>query len=108
MFFRSKAEGCFHLMLPLIAFGVRHSVSSFFAGMGKLMLMCVIAGVLLFLASHSGDIRRRLLSCFKSICLYLFEPFRKVGLSMPRKASLTLPRMPRLTLRFQLPPPISL
>ncbi len=108
MFFRSKFDTCFHLLLPLIAFGVRHSVSSFFAGIGKLMLMFVIAGLLLFLAAHSVDICRRLVSCFKSICLYLFEPSSKVGLAIPRKASLTLPRTPRLTLRFQLPPPSAL
>jgi hypothetical protein len=108
MFFRSKFETCLHLLLPLIAFGVRHSVSSLFAGIGKLMLMFLIAGLLLFLAAHSGDICRRLIACFESICLYLFEPSIKVGLAMPPKASLTIPRTPRLPLRFQLPPPSSL
>jgi hypothetical protein len=108
MFFRSKFETCLHLLLPLIAFGVRHSVFTLFAGIGKVMLMFLIAGLLLFLAAHSGDICRRLIACFESICVYLFEPSVTVGLATPRKASLTLPRTPRLPLRFQLPPPISL
>ena len=108
MFSRSKFETCFHLLFPLIAFGVKHSVSSFFVGFDKLLLICAVAGLLMFLASHSGDICRRLIACVESICLYVFEPSRKAGLSMPQEASLTLPWAPRLRLVFQLPPPISL
>ena len=108
MFSRSKFDTCFHLLLPLIAFGVKHSVSSFFVGVDKLLLLCAVAGLLMFLASHSEDICRRLTAYVESVCLYVFEPSRKAGLSMPQEASLTLPWAPRLRLIFQLPPPISL
>ena len=108
MFSRSKFDTCFHLLLALIAFGVKHSVSSFFAGIGKLVLLCAVAGLLMFLASHSGDICRRFIACVESLCLYVFEPTRKAGLPMPQEASLTLPWAPRLRLSFQLPPPSSL
>lgn len=107
MFSRSKFEPCFHLLLTLIAFGVRHSVSSFFVGVGRLILMLAVASLLVFLAAHSGDIYRQLIARFTPIRLYVFEPSCKVGPAMPRGTSLTLPRTPRLPLRFQLPPPSS-
>jgi hypothetical protein len=108
MFSRSKFDTCFHLLLPLIAFGVKHSVSSFFVGVDKLLLLCAVAGLLMFLASHSEDICRQLIAYVESVCLYVFEPAGKAGLSMPQEASLTLPWAPRLRLSFQLPPPSSL
>ena len=108
MFSRSKFDTCFHLLFPLIAFGVKHSVSSFFVGVDKLLLLCAVAGLLMFLASHSEDICRQLIGYVESVCLYVFEPARKAGLSMPQEASLTLPWAPRLRLSFQLPPPSSL
>jgi hypothetical protein len=107
MFLRSKFETCFHLLLTVIAFGVRHSVSSLFVGIGKLMFMLAIAGLLIFLAAHSGEIYRRLLACIKPVSLYVFETACCVGPAMPQRSSLTLPRTPRLPLRFQLPPPNS-
>ena len=108
MFSPSKWNTFFHLLLPLVTFGVKHSVTSLFAGIGKLLLLYAVTGLLMFLVSHSGDILRWAIVCIQSLCLYVVEPSQKTGLSMPQEASPELPWAPRLRLSFQLPPPVSL
>jgi hypothetical protein len=107
MLFRSKLQTCFHLLLPLIAFGVRHSVSSLFAGLGKLLLMLTVATVLLFLAAHSAQIIRLVLARLQSICFLTVEAPHALCPPQSKTPSRILLRTPRLPLRFQLPPPVS-
>ena len=107
MLFRSKFQTCFHLLLPLIAFGVRHSVSHFFAGVGKLLLTLLIAALLLFVAAHSAKVIRRVIARLQSICLFVVESSSRLCPPQSQTPSRPLLRTPRLPLRFQLPPPVS-
>lgn len=108
MFFRRNKEVCSSLFFILLSAGTKHLVGSVFSGIGRTILIVLIASLLLFLIVRSGDIYSRLTASLETLRFSLFEPpDQSITATEPRR-SLTLPRTPRLPLRFQLPPPISI
>jgi len=105
MFFRQNRQVCSSLVFILLAAGTKHLVGSVFAGVGRTILLVLVASLLLFLIVRSGDIYRRLTAALETLRLSLFEPPDESITARRPQLSLTLPRTPRLPLRFQLPPP---
>ncbi len=108
MFLRRNKEVCFYLLFILLTAGTKHLVGSVFAGIGRTILLVLIASLLLFLIVRSGDIYRRLVASLEALQSSLVEPAAESLTAREPQGSLTLPRTPRLPLRFQLPPPISI
>jgi hypothetical protein len=106
MLFRRRRQACLALVFPLVLVGTRHCVWSFFTGVGKAILLLLIASLLLFLVVRSADICRRLVACIRTLALCLFAPPAYVAPAHRKWPTLTTPRTPRLPLRFQLPPPV--
>jgi uncharacterized membrane protein YjgN (DUF898 family) len=108
MFFRRNKAVCSSLLFVLFTAGTKHLVGSVFSGIGRTILFVLIASLLLFLIVRSGDIYSRLAASLKTLRFSLFEPPDASITARQPRHSLTLPRTPRLPMRFQLPPPISI
>jgi hypothetical protein len=108
MFFRRNRQVCFNLFFILLAAGTKHLVGSIFAGIGRTILIVLIASLLLFLIVRSGDIYHRIAASLEALRTSLFEPPDESITARQPLRSVTLPRTPRLPLRFQLPPPASI
>lgn len=74
-------------------------------GVGKLVVFLVLAGLLVFVLTHSADIRKVIASCLQWLPISLFAPTPKRAYIRQSPAELVVPREPSLTSIFQRPPP---
>jgi hypothetical protein len=76
-------------------------------GFGKLLAFLVFFGLLLFVAVHSGEIRRVAVVFFKPLKLPLFSLAVDPSSIARLLTAVALPSKPSLSPLFQRPPPIS-
>ena len=74
----SKPQGYLHsaneALLCLLILGIPYYQSLFYAGLSRVLLFCLLAFLLLFLAKHSGDIAQAVKSCILAFCAGIVLP----------------------------------
>jgi hypothetical protein len=83
----------------------RHCVAPVFIGIGKALLLLVLASLLMFLVVRAADLFLRLTASLRSLARGIFEPPQATLMAARLAAVPAVSRQPRQPFRFQLPPP---
>jgi hypothetical protein len=77
-----------------------------FEGLGRTILVLLLACLFMFLVVRSADVCRLITACLIAFPSSWLAPVRKQELRSSRIASVAVPDAPSLTALFQRPPPI--
>lgn len=81
----TKPQGYVHsaheALLCLVILGLPHYQSLLYSGLSRLILFCVLALLLLFLAKHSEDIAQAIRRCVFALCAVLLAEKRPSRIS---------------------------
>jgi hypothetical protein len=104
----TTASVLFAAYVSLVVFVVRNRPGVLLSGLGKLIVVLVLACLLAFVVLHSAEIRRIVIACLRSIPSRLFSD-AGLDTSFARFVTkrISVSRAPYRVSRFQRPPPVS-